>query len=411
MKKLFWGIGALFILAAGEGLGAQDGNSGFSPFVSELRAEIRNNLVRLTWTDSRDAWGPVYVFRSARPFSGAVPSNIKPVELAYGSRSFIDETDGLETIYYFIAASDAQGQRYDIFIPQTNITMVSFSSAKKDGPPPAPEPAFGAGADDHAFEPGISGITAMPDGEKVIITYHSDFHQNAALYRSVHPIRQTQDLLNAVIVQASVSSPFVDYPAPGMTWFYAVIYEDDITGGKVGIYPGRNATIQGIGITGGQAAARSIRSMPLPSMTVHNAAPVSDYFWSIPEPVPLRAETVKALESEPGIPLTPPPQKRPRVFARDLQPPAGGEESALMRIVQDIFARQEWDAARNELLYYLALPRSPETEVRARFYLGQTWYFTGRDREALAEFLLVQSLHAIEANEWISATLAAMIQP
>ncbi|GHV94776.1 hypothetical protein AGMMS50293_10960 [Spirochaetia bacterium] len=386
---------------AAAGVFAQSGD-GFSPFVSEIRVETRNNLIRLTWTDSRDVRGPVYIFRSARPFNGVIP-NSKPVELAYGAQSFIDETDGLESIHYFIAASDTSGRRFDIFIPQANTTTV-FAAQGEEAPPAA----------EIAPEPETSGLWAQVDGEQVIITYRlvdtAEAPKNAVLYRSVHPIRQPQDLLNAVVVQSGISFPFVDYPVPGLSWYYAIIAEDDLTGGRMNIYPGRNATTQAAAISGGVSPVQAIRSMPLPAMTVYNAVPGGDSWWDIPNRLPLSPETQKALENVQITRPNPLPPKNARVFRRDLETPAGGEESALMRIVQGSFSKRDWETAREELLNYLALPHSGDTESRARFYLGQTWYFAGKYREALIEFLFVQSQHPTEANEWIEATLGALVQ-
>jgi hypothetical protein len=383
-----------------------------APFVSGLKAETRNNLVRLTWADSADARGPVYIFRSTRPFGGEIPQGLEPVEIAYGIQSYIDEFDGSGTFYYFVAASDPLEQRYDIVVSGTNTVMVilealaeapSFDEAGRTGPLP---------------ELGISSLAARVEGDAVIITYDSggipeSGLKKAILYRSGRPIRQPQDLLNAVIVLSGVSSPFVDYPMPGLPWFYALILEDDITGGSVGIYPGRNATRTAVEITSGEAPPadeRPIRSLPLPAMSVHNAVPGSDRLSDIPDPEPLRDETLKALESVARAPAPPPPDKNPRAFTRDLAAPAGGEDSELMLIVQDSFAKRDWRTANGELQRYLSLPRSADTEARARFYLGQTCYFSGKYREALIEFLFVRPLYPNEAYVWIEAALSALIR-
>jgi TolA-binding protein len=69
----------------------------------------------------------------------------------------------------------------------------------------------------------------------------------------------------------------------------------------------------------------------------------------------------------------------------------------------------DWEKSREELLRYLALPRSESSEARARFYLGQVYYYTRDIREALFEFLSIQTQYPEEANEWIQATLAQLI--
>ncbi|MDR1210971.1 MAG: hypothetical protein LBK40_01935, partial [Spirochaetaceae bacterium] len=57
----------LGIFIAAGAAGQEDGERVFAPFVSRLTVEVKNNLVRLTWRDSPDVRGPVYVYRSDRP--------------------------------------------------------------------------------------------------------------------------------------------------------------------------------------------------------------------------------------------------------------------------------------------------------------------------------------------------------
>jgi hypothetical protein len=261
-------------------------------------------------------------------------------------------------------------------------------------------------------ESGISGLVARTEGESILITYNvTGKPKNAVLYRSLHPVTRPEDLLKAEIVRFGVNSPFIDYPIPGISWYYAVMAEDEIAGGNVSIYPGRNATSRAAIIAAADMprSAPKVRSMPLPAISVSNAIAGSDYFSEIREPVPLREETVKALSKVEEVSLAP-PEKKPRVFTRDLDVPAGGEDSALMRIVQGPFIKRDWGAANEELQRYLSLPRSAAVESRARFYLGQTCYFIGKFREALLEFLFVRSMHPKEANVWIDAALSAMVR-
>ncbi|MDR0475266.1 MAG: hypothetical protein LBH43_16540, partial [Treponema sp.] len=202
-----------------------------------------------------------------------------------------------------------------------------------------------------------------------------------------------------------IGSPFIDYPAPGSSYYYALVFEDDISRGVLKIQPGRNATVEVAEIAGkAQGITPAIRAIPLPSLSVYKALPGSDFYSELPSPVPPQAGgnagTVRREQSAPS------PLKRPRVFARDLEAPGGDEESILRTIVQGPFVRREWQGAREQLLRFLALSRSKALEARARFYLGQTYYYSGRNREALLEFLVVQSTYPDEASEWIEVVLA-----
>jgi hypothetical protein len=382
-----------------------------SPYVTQIRAEPRNNLIRITWVDSPDARGPVYIFRSARPFTGSIPANIRPVTVRYGVQYYIDDIDDIENIYYFIAASDTSGRRYDVIIPQTNSTNVNLSPAQTQAAVPDSSPAtVTAEVQPPAPVQGISNLRASRDGEKVIITYNtSSPEKNAVLYRSMNPISQPQDLLNAIIVQSGIRSPFVDLPVPAFTWYYAVIYEEEISSGNMGIMPGINATVTGVSISSEQAVEDSLRPIPLPMLALRNAVSEGFFLPEVIEQLPLSAQAENMLRDSRIAAKVPHVLRTPRVFVVDLESPSSGEESALFQIVNEQFCLLDWDGARVSLQHYLSLPRSRDVEARARFYLGQTLYYTGNYREALLQFLFIRSLHPVEANNWIDAILEAMV--
>jgi len=380
-------------------------NRDFQPFVSDIKIETRNNLIRITWIDSPDARGPVHIYKSARPFGGTIPANIRPVAVRYGEQYYVDDSDDMENLYYFIAASDVSGRRYDLILPQIN--SISLIPEAETAPPVIlSSPELMLSAD---FE-GIYNLRAYHDGERVIITFDTtEDEKNAILYRSTQPINRPQDLLNAVIVQSMTSSPFTDSPVPGLTWYYAVIYEDEISSGNVSVRPGVNATISAVTIFGDQSQERSLRPIPLPMLTLNNTMPEGFFITEIPRQIPLSIESANMLRDT-KMPLKSPlVLKNPRVFSVDLAAPTGGEDSALFQIVMERFVKFEWESARISLEHYLSLPRSRDIETRARFYLGQTFYYTGSFREALMEFLKFRSFHPAEANSWIEAVLTAMV--
>jgi len=394
----------------------QGGNNtnDFVPYVSQIKVEARNNLIRLTWVDSPDARGPVYIFKSVRPFTGAVPANIRPVVVRYGEQYYVDDTDDMKNLYYFVAASDNSGRRYDLILPRINSTSIVPSQAQsqlteEEIASPA-QPSITALPPSAKPSEGIYNLRAALDGDRVIITYEIEGpRRNAILYRSTQPVHRPQDLLNAVIVQSRVTSPFIDVPVPGLSWYYALVYEDEISSGNMGIKPGFNATVSPVTVVGEQSTERSLRPIPLPVMTLRNTMPEGLFLTEIPGQMPLSKETSSILRDTQMPGKAPLNLKRPRVFAVDLVAPTGGEESALFEIVMEYFVKFQWDTARVSLQYYLSQPRSSEIEGRARFYLGQALYYNGLYREALMEFLTFRSLNLPEANKWIDAVLSAMV--
>jgi hypothetical protein len=413
MKRLTLVLGILIFLSGAAFSQEAAGTPVFAPFVSRISAEVRNNLIRLSWTDSKDIRGPVYVYRSGTPFTGAPPA-ARPVEVPYGVQSYIDEAEP-GTWYYFIAASDEGGRQYTVLIPFNNTVSVVLENSG----PGIPQERFEEPAEILAGpgETGISSLRAALREDGVLISYQTPgIEKNAVLYRSVSPIRRTRDLLGAVIVQSGIVSPFVDYPVPGIPYYYAVILEDDLRAGRTAVFPGYNATVDPVQVPEGEyriglpQVREEIRSMPLPLITVTTAVP-ENTSPEIGGPTELSAEAARALSDLRGkTPKGPGAEKSPRAFDQDLERPAGGEEYTLRSIVQGPFRGRDWEASREALTRYLALPRSGAAEARARYYLGQAYYFSGKPREALFEFLSAQSHYPGEAAEWIQATLAKLTE-
>lgn len=398
--------------------GAKPGaNEVFAPFVTGFAAAAKDGMVKLSWTDSADAPGSVAVFRSALPFdAGNVSKATLVAEVPYGAGSYIDRPPEGKDWYYFAAATDERSVRYDIVIPYGNslaypvrVETVSAAAAGKSGS--AAEPAPKAAPPRAAY----SGIAAKVEGDSVVVSFAAADPGGAALlYRSASPIRSVQGLLDAVVVQASAaSSPFVDYPVPGIGYFYALVPEAELKSGAVAIVLGENATASAVEVPAGRyrvglpGPAKEIRTMPLPLISASVLRPEGT---SEPEPrvvpgdlSPAAATAVAALRA--AAPDRRSPDRRPRVFPADLEPPSGGEDYTLRSIVQGPFALKDWDETSRQLSGFLSLPRSASGEARARFYLGQSRFFLGEYREALFEFLLVKTSYPQEANEWIQAVL------
>ena len=406
--RILW-VTALLFTAFSLSLAAQE-ESVFAPFVSRLQGELRNNLVRLSWQDSPDVQGPVYIFRSNNPMEGNFPPlGIRPVEVPYGVQSFVDELEFGGTYYYYAAASDLTGRRFDILISANNHLSIHVQAVNRSEPIPAAAPITPMEASPPPIRSGISFLEAVPQGDRVLISFSAENVRSAALYRSVRPITSTPDLLGAVIIQTRISSPFTDFPVPGIPYFYAVIDEDDLVRGTVSIVPGINSTRLPVEVSissapGLEAPAQIIRAMPLPGLSAQAVSPGADPS-TMPPHVDLSPQVVRVLDTIPGSPIDP-SSRSPRVFARDMEVySAGGEDHALSYIVRGSFSQRNWESARNELTRFLALPRSPETTARARFYLGQSLYFLNRPREGLFEFMAIQDIYPMESREWIQASL------
>jgi hypothetical protein len=381
----------VLVLMPGLSLFPQD--EGTRLLVSEFQAEPRENLIRLSWLDSPGAKGPVHIYRSSVPFDeNHLPPKL--VTVPWGAQSFIDEIDSSGTVYYFAAASGEDGRPDIVFVPGRNFLEVPVSAV------PESAPVVSGG-------PEITGIETRVEGDAVIINCRvPEQARNTILYRSAEPVRRTVDLLSAVIVLSGGRFPAADYPVPGIPWYYTVIYEEELASGGPRIRPGLNSTVTPAEIPAEDGAG--LRSLPLPLLSIQNTVPGADRFSELPTAIPLSPEAAKAVaEIRAGIPAER-VEKKPRAFSQDLEIAAEGGEALLRGIVQGPFLKRDWERAREDLLRFLSLPRTAAAEARARFYLGQAAYFTGRYQEALIEFLLFQKEYPLEAGEWLEAVLNRM---
>jgi hypothetical protein len=435
----------------------------FAPFVGRARAAVKDNMVKLTWIDSRDAVGPLQVFRAAAAFSAdRIKSAESLGEVPYGAQSFIDTAVPAGTWYYFIAATGVDGTRYDLVIPYGNTTSAVVSapaaiagtadaaaspaqaaaaqpavtaaaaqptaataaatpataSAPAAAVAPATAPAKPAAPPAPPPPPAITAISARVQGDAIEVSFAArDPSRNAVLYRSASPIARMQDLLEAVIVaSAPAVSPIIDYPVPGIAYYYALISEEALKAGTAALTAGQNATAAPVEVPAGQyriglpGPTRETRSMPLPLISIDAFAPVDGGAPAEATAAALSPSAAKAvaelLPTPAALPKT--PERNPRAFPQDMEAPTGGEEYALRTIVQGAFAKRDWTVSVDQLARYLSLPRSAAVEARARFYLGQAYYFLGKNREALFEFLLMQSQYPSEAADWLQAILPAL---
>jgi hypothetical protein len=386
-------------------------DSSYVPFVTRITAGIRGTMVRLSWVDSPDIRGSVYIYRSTVPFD--TPSSyrtIQPIEIPYGVQSYIDEVEGDGEWHYFIAASDNEGRRYDIMIPSGNMVSVSLRRAEEAVFEPAPDSLLRR---DDVWK-GITNLQATVRGDAVEISFElNDNFRIPVLYRSVTPIISSRNILNAAIVRSDITSPYLDYPVPGIAYYYALIAEDEILSGDIEILPGVNATQYSVEIPSGYRiglkTSPDLRPMPLPLIS---ATGISSIGTGISPGTPLSPAAERAvygIKASSNFSKT--TFKAPRIIRGDLEVPSGGGEEYLLRaIAQGPFLQRNWEEAEESLKEFLSLPRSSSVENRARFYLGQARYYRGNYREALFEFLLIRDEFPSESNEWVQAVLSLMIK-
>ncbi|MDR1787608.1 MAG: hypothetical protein LBR16_04070 [Treponema sp.] len=131
VRKRITALGCFALLASLGAAGQESvpaANTVFAPFVSQLKGEVRNRLVRLSWVDSVDVKGPLYIYRSLTPIDAASAGSMHILaEVPYGIQAYIDDPGGAGVFYYYVSAGDTSGQRYNVFIPFTNSISVEIT--------------------------------------------------------------------------------------------------------------------------------------------------------------------------------------------------------------------------------------------------------------------------------------------
>jgi hypothetical protein len=264
------------------------GASIFAPFVTNLEARVQDRLINLSWRDSGSVLGWVYIYRSRQPFSNGIASaQGEPKKIPHGLQAFAEQVDSLGPWYYWVVASDENDQRYELAVNycnmvdinvdgSTRIVKAGISAAGNGNPasnvspartlPFVPRPSQMAleSATWNTLWPGITNpnysgnsgsaagaeihnISAEVIGNAINITFAvSNRYKNPVLYRSLTPIRTKSDLRDmstVAVVKVGVMSPFLDTPEFGVSYYYTVVFEEDISSPYEAVWPGNNATI------------------------------------------------------------------------------------------------------------------------------------------------------------------------
>jgi hypothetical protein len=481
----------------------------FAPFVSRLSATVNGRQVRLSWVDSSSVDGPVYIYRSTRPYTNSDAADISHGFVGsapYGTRMYADVVPSDGKWYYFVAASDNSHQRYTLLIPFSNTIDInvgvggqnsasSYINGGAQGPAQSygnagggqgSAPPYGAANDEYApvfynfygsqfmSEPyqnsytqgapvnsdaaapappnsaggtwppysiveglinpparaNITGITATSSGKGIEITFNApDPAKNAVLYRSIQPLRSFSDLLTATVAALGVRSPYTDHVTPGVPYYYAVVYEDDIRSGHGEIFPGSNSTFIPVEVSLNQApsvpaappagsyapyqqvqppvntaaAPSRLSEQPYNGGAWYSNGASGAYSGSRQNPNGINTyQTARPYQNQTDETLV---LGEPRVFNRDMQTSNDPDDYRLSLIVQGPFMWRDWHTARTRLTEFIMDTSNGAAAERARFYLAQCWYFIGDIRMALSSFLKLQQVFPDETSLWIQASL------
>lgn len=366
------------------------------PVVSGLRATMNGATVTLEWVPAPNVEGDNIVLRAERPITTAnYASAERLASLPVTTQSWSETiADGIE-FYYAILTRQKDGTYFEFFLPASNSLLVPVSSGKDSTPAP---------------EAVITAFSAITRNDAVIVTWNASLKdKNLVLYRSTSVFTGMASLVQAIVVSSfqDSSAPYVDYPVPGVPYYYAVLDEDSIRSGTAKFLTDMNTNRIPVEIPASYIKIQRsllpvLRPMPLPWLnpTQEVSVPASRF-----------SKETEAMIAALPLPLAKKKERQnePYFFRSDLDSASGGEEYALNKILDATFPDKSWDRAISELTDFLAIRRTDDTIARTRFYLGEAYYFSGDYRKALLEFLLAQDRYYNQSQEWIRYTLEKAI--
>ncbi|TVQ37959.1 MAG: hypothetical protein EA384_10750 [Spirochaetaceae bacterium] len=267
----------------------------------------------------------------------------------------------------------------------------------------------------------VSGLRAERDEDAVQLRWQaSPAAGYLILFRAREPIVSTERLAAAtqIGVVSAAEGGFRDHPIPGVPAYYALVPADAIADGSMVLEQNHNLTTRAVELPlGGRvgsvefSAPPSFRSSPLPYLQ-----PWRDILEGEGEALPRVLPQQRAARLEPAtaeaverMMQTLPPRRSaaraPTVLAEDGEFAGKGVAFTLAGIVAGAFSHGRWGEAREQLESLLTLPLPPRVEARARFYLGQAFYYKGSHEHAVLEFLLARPHYHAEASQWVAAAL------
>jgi hypothetical protein len=322
-----------------------------------------------------------------------------------GVEFYVDTPPDQKGYFYAVLVQDAAGTLYPVLIPFRNKTTGAVA-----GQTAAPEEELAAR---------ISGIKAAvtPSGDGVEVTFASSSPgRDLLLFWGTAPLSTAEDLLSSTsTIQLDPGTTRWFLPVfAGVDYWFAVLDAGLYKIGQTSLVSGVNttATPLQIPVAAGKLspslpAAR--RSMPLPSLSVTLGVQSG---LQLPGPampeLPAKKEVSAATEKSLSLLMkniqAPPLKERiPEVLSTDATPMPAGELARLQGIVAGPFTTGDMAGAYRGLIDFLRLPRSAQVEAHARYYLGQTYFFQGKARDALMEFLLSEDYYYQEAQPWKDA--------
>ena len=369
------------------------------PVPSGLAAEANGGTVVLRWNNAGDsaAGSGCKILRHTLPITRQNYTEAEEAgTAAAGVNTFTDRLQEDGAFYYALIPLNGDGSPEALFFVSSENSLV------------------------FPVEVSIPDVTdirltffdVLLKNQAVVVRWDTQPEQERMiLYRSTNPFVNLASVAQATVLTVTdgTTLSYVDYPVPGVPYYYAAVPEAVIRSGTAVFRCGENTNEIPVEVPGEYAGLppvrrAAVRAMPLPLLNPDHAEPKPAAVFSAET-----ERTIAALDSalrrersrEGNAVRNPAPWR----FPEDNEPGAGGENAALKQILDTRFDAKNWDGLAEDLNVFLSLRRTEEVSARAHFYLGQAYFFTEKYQDALEEFLLSQNAYPNKAREWVQKTL------
>ncbi len=378
----------------------------FAPFISKLEAKVQNNSVILSWSDAEAAIDHYEVYRSRSSFNrSSFDSSTLVSRVSAGQETYRDYPPTTDQYYYAVLAAKDDDSVYELFIPYRNVTVTGLAVESTSSP--------------EKLATKVTSITASVKGDAVYLDFdRTKPDRPIIVYRSTSPLRSMEDLVDATSLSSQNSSEnrVVDYPLPGISYYYAVFDAKTAMAGSYEFLVGENTTGEAVEVPLEQSTlisleSRTKRSTPLPYLLLSESVltgeelSVSLSFDRMGKAKTLEPETVKAFDAllRKGSTASQKDKPSPELLPADrVSSQMRGAEYRLSKMVQDGFSSKQWPALERRLEEFLLIDHGDYIEHRAHFYLGQALFFQQDYRRSFLEFTLARDDYRREVDRWLN---------
>lgn len=387
----------------------------FAPFVSRLRVAVRDPQIRLTWRDSTDlADGTYRVYRHTREIT---PESIDDAELVAelepGVETYLDTPNEEGSYYYAVLAAEPDGRTYPIFVPFRNKTLRPVEVTRL--------------ATEEELAAEVTDIRAQAQESTIVLLFDPSRNERTlVVYRTTEPFDTLDSVSDATLLEEidSTNRRFVDYPVPGVDYYYGVFDHALIERGSVTVNTGENVLAEPVQIplasrpvTQISVPPPSMRRAPLPILRITSGIQSGDPLPTSDVPRaggarPVASSTQAAIDEL--LARTPEPEPfdpQPQILPRERSGEGAGVAQTLYRVIAGEFADENYSRAAELLETILEVPMSDELEHRIRFYLGQSLYFAESREQAFMQFLMASQNEELytETRPWIDGLLSGRV--